>query len=160
MALKLQRHPPRTTFRKEHPMDDAMRARLSDTNVWIRGLYMLLFVIAYNVAEVLLTVIVIFQFVATLITGQPNEPLQRFGRNLSAYFYQIINFLTFNDEVRPYPFADWPDEPVTDNLWTGDNQSEPTPAASEPDSEELPGAQAQSERPDETDGPSDETPKV
>jgi len=139
-------------------MDDAMRARLSDTSLWMRGLYMLLFVIAYNVAEVLLTVVVIFQFVATLITGQPNEPLQRFGRNLSTYFYQIINFLTFNDEVRPYPFADWPDEPMTDSLWTNRQQHASTPAETDADAHTA--AETRSEPPSEPDKPNDGNPKV
>lgn len=136
-------------------MDDAMKARLSDVSIWIRGLYMLLFVIAYNVAEILLTVIVIFQFFATLITGQPNESLRRFGGNLSAYFYQVINFLTFNDEAHPYPFSDWPDAPTTDTPWTGGGQ-DTTPA----EAPQPPAAANPPERLNDSEKPDDAAPRI
>jgi hypothetical protein len=46
-----------------------------------------------------------------LITGSPNVPLIAFGKSLATYTYQIVLYLTFNSDVRPFPFdADWPYE--------------------------------------------------
>jgi hypothetical protein len=53
-----------------------------------------------------------------LFTGGANEPVLRFGRNLGAYIRQVLEFQTFNTELRPFPFSDWPDlDPDDDNLW-------------------------------------------
>ena len=52
-----------------------------------------------------------FQFLASLFTGQPNDQLTRFGRNLARYLQQITVFMTFATEEKPFPFTPWPDEP-------------------------------------------------
>ena len=36
--------------------------------------------------------------------------LLKFSQNLAAYVFQIITFLTFNSEQRPFPFTAWPDD--------------------------------------------------
>jgi hypothetical protein len=44
-----------------------------------------------------------------LFTGKPNERLKDTGLSLAQYVYQVIEYLTFNTEVRPFPFdAEWP----------------------------------------------------
>ncbi len=115
-------------------MEEAMKTRLRDKNIWMRGLYMLLFVIAYAIAETVLTFIVIFQFLAALFTGRVNEALLKFSSHLSAYIYEILRFITFNSETRPYPFGDFPDEPVGKGPWYPDPD---TPADAEPPTEQL-----------------------
>ena len=81
---------------------------LKDTNVWLRLLYMLLFWIIYCVAEVVLGAVVLFQFLIVLFTGSKNDKLLTFGGQLSTFIYQVLRFLTFNSESRPYPFDEWP----------------------------------------------------
>lgn len=76
---------------------------------WMRGLYMLLFVAIYGVAEFLVGAIILFQFGALLLTGGTNEALRRFGRQLAAFGYEIALFLTFNSDRKPYPFSPFPE---------------------------------------------------
>ena len=101
-------------------MEEAIKQRLTSRDIWIRGLYMVFFGIAYSVAELVILVLVIFQFVAILLTGQANENGLKLGKNLSTYVYQVFQFQTFNNETRPFPFSDWPDEDLQDNVWLGD----------------------------------------
>ena len=108
-------------------MEDQVRHHLTSPNIWTRFLYMVLFAIAYSIAEFVIVCIAIFQFFAALIPGRVNEPLLRFGNNLSTYVYQIFRYQTFNSEVRPFPFTDWPDEPQTDNDWLKAAQSAEDP---------------------------------
>ena len=89
-------------------MDDEMKASLTAGESWVRGLYMLLFALIYSVAELVLTAVAILQFLFLLIARGPNVRLQEFGHDLSLYFYQIIQFLTFNTEEKPFPFTPWP----------------------------------------------------
>ena len=113
-------------------MDQTTKDNLADRNIWSRALFMLFFVLAYTVAETILTLLVIFQFIAALVTRHVNEPLQRFGTNLSSYVYQILQFQTFNSETRPYPFSDWPDEAPGETPWSAKSDEVPAPAEDNP----------------------------
>ena len=70
---------------------------------------MLLFAIIYNIAEVILIAVALFQFISNLVTGQSNTRILEFGQSLSLFVYQIWQFLTFNSESLPFPFSPWPD---------------------------------------------------
>ncbi len=85
-----------------------LEANLKSRNTWIRFLYMVMFAVFFGIAEFVLTVVVVFQFFATLITGRSNEQLKEFGASLSRYCYDILRYLTFNSEDHPFPFSDWP----------------------------------------------------
>lgn len=76
--------------------------------IWIRGFYMLLFAVIYGVAKIVFGAIVLFQFGFVLLTTQRNLPLLTFGASLSRFLYEMLLFLTFNTERKPFPFADWP----------------------------------------------------
>ena len=90
-------------------MDTATKDRLGNRNLWLRLLHMVLFAIAYTIAEAIIVCIAIFQFLSALFTGSVNAMLLRFGTNLSHYMYEILQFVTFNDEQLPFPFSEWPD---------------------------------------------------
>ena len=92
-------------------MNDEIKQKILDKNTWLRGLYMLLFILISGVARFVIAVVVLFQFFSVLLTGNTNAQLLTLGQNLSTYIYQITLFLTFNSESRPFPFGDWPDGP-------------------------------------------------
>ena len=92
-------------------MNDEIKQKILDKNTWLRGLYMLLFILISGVARFVIAVVVLFQFFSVLLTGNTNAQLLTLGQNLSTYIYQITLFLTFNSERRPFPFGDWPDGP-------------------------------------------------
>lgn len=112
-------------------MEAETKANLSDRTIWVRILYMVLFVIAFSIAEFLVAVVAIFQAIVVLITGSVNAALHRFGKNLSAYIGAILEFETFNSEALPFPFSDWPDLEPTDTHWSAD-QAQPAATGSEP----------------------------
>ena len=77
-------------------------------NIWIRGLFMLLFVLAYHVTGTVMFIVTFIQFVMMLLSDTPNPRLVSFGRSLGRYFQQIADFLTFATEEMPFPFNEWP----------------------------------------------------
>ncbi len=82
---------------------------------WRRGLFMLICAFLYNVAEMVVVAVAILQFLFKLVTGEENTQLKLFGKGLSIFFYQTMQFLTFNSEQKPFPFSPWPSteaEPV------------------------------------------------
>lgn len=91
-------------------MSEDYKQNIKDHNTWMRGLYIVLFTIIYSVTEIIIALVVIFQFLSLLLTQQKNSKLLIFGKNLSTFIYQILSYVTFNSNERPYPFADFPDE--------------------------------------------------
>ena len=81
----------------------------SRRETWIRLLFVILFAIIYSVAEIVLFALIVFQFGFKLITGETNEFLQQFSKSLNTFIYQILQFVTFNSDDRPFPFMGWPE---------------------------------------------------
>ncbi len=90
-------------------MNDNIKDSLKDNSTWMRILYMAIFVFIFNIVELLIAVLVIFQLLVLLFTGEKNIRLVDFGGLLSQYAYRMLQFLTFNSEDKPFPFADWDD---------------------------------------------------
>ena len=77
-------------------MDNELKQHLTEKSLWLRALYMLLFIFIFWLVEVVLIAVVILQFLLKLFTGNSNRYLLEFGRDLSRYAYQIFLYLTFN----------------------------------------------------------------
>ena len=89
-------------------MSDDIKDNLKSTSTWMRGLYMLLYIIFSRIAELVLGVVILFQFLLKLFTGETNDRLLKLGQGISTYLYQCYQYLTFNTEYQPYPFGAWP----------------------------------------------------
>ena len=76
--------------------------------ILLRILWMVLFVLVWQVAEVVLGVAVLVQLVYRLFNGAPSLSVMSFGDSLSQYLAQIGRFGTFHTDQKPWPFADWP----------------------------------------------------
>lgn len=87
-----------------------LKTNVTRSAIWLRGLFMLLFAVFFNIAEFILVAIVVFQFLNVLVTAKPMPRLVAFSESLGRFIYQIVRYLTFDTEDRPYPFADWPGE--------------------------------------------------
>ncbi len=89
-------------------MDEELKQNIKEPKTWLRGLYMIMFLIFYSVAKVIVFAVIAFQFIFSLLTGKTNDRLTKLGQSLSTYIYQILLFLTFNSNQHPYPFGAWP----------------------------------------------------
>jgi len=95
-------------------MNSELKQHMAASDTWLRGVFILVFAVIFSVAEVLLCAVVVFQFLATLITGATNAQLRAFGLSLAAFIYQIVLFITFNADEKPFPFGPWPESrPLT-----------------------------------------------
>jgi hypothetical protein len=89
--------------------DEAAAPEISRGDVALRALYSLLFGLIISLLESLLFVVVIFQLLYSLVTEKlPSSRVQAFGNGITAYFYQMLRYLTHNDSVIPFPFSDLP----------------------------------------------------
>jgi hypothetical protein len=79
--------------------------------IWIRGLIMLLFMIAYGFGLWVLNLLAIAQFLWLLFARQSNQLIAIFGSSLSAWLAEIGCFITAATEEKPFPFRPWPYAP-------------------------------------------------
>lgn len=77
-------------------------------NQLIRLVFMVIFAALLQVAIMVLWPVVALQFAFALISGKDNDGLRQFGKSLSTFVHQILDFLTYNTEAKPFPFQDWP----------------------------------------------------
>ena len=75
-------------------MSGDIKKNVTRRSIWLRLVFMIVLSVAFNVAEFITFAVVAFQFLASLFTGQPNDQLTRFGRNLARYLQQITVFMT------------------------------------------------------------------
>ena len=94
-------------------MEPQVKENIADTNTWGRGLFMLLFAVIQWVSKTVLVIGIIIQFGFVLFTGEKNERLLSFSKELSKFLYEIFMYLTFNTETKPFPFDAWPESDST-----------------------------------------------
>lgn len=93
---------------------------------WLRGLFMLLYLIAYEVAKVILILLTLCQFLFSILSGKPNANLQQFGDSLGQYAAQMVAFLSYNSDEKPFPFAEWPLARSRTSAQDDEDESPPT----------------------------------
>ncbi len=88
-------------------MDEQINENLKNISSWKRIFFMLVYAVIMGLVRLLLWAVVLLQVASTLFTGKTNDNILNFGKNLSAYLYHILLFLTYNTDQLPFPFSDW-----------------------------------------------------
>ncbi len=81
-----------------------------DVDVWIRGLFIVIFGVIFYFLYGIIWLLVIFQFLTKVVTRGLNPQLMDFSYKLTRYAMQILSYITFQSETRPFPFSPWPGE--------------------------------------------------
>lgn len=88
---------------------DEIVDNLREPSAWIRIIFMVGFaLVMYLVIAPIVLVLMIVQALFSVLTGEPNYNLRRFGGALGEYVLQILQFLTYNSHDKPFPFSDFP----------------------------------------------------
>ena len=75
----------------------------------VRALYTILFLIIIRLISMVLFVIAITQYIYSWLTGEPNEKILYFTEGLAEYSKQLVSYVGFNTDEKPWPVGDWPD---------------------------------------------------
>lgn len=88
----------------------AIEDNLKSRSTWTRCVFMCLSALLLWIAGVVGIFVVVVGFFWVLFTGDVNRQLQTVGNSLAIYVQQIVRYLTFNTDDRPFPLGgDWPD---------------------------------------------------
>lgn len=120
-------------------MSDDFSENIKKQSYWIRILFMVGFMVAIYVTGVILLVLIIAQALFALFTGEDNRNLRRLGASLTQYVQEILNFLTYNSEAKPFPMSPFPQAGDNDSPVSAAKTGNPE-AVSEPDASKKPAA--------------------
>lgn len=91
------------------PSDLEKNVKMRST--WLRLFFMIIFALLYGLSRLVTAAVVAVQFFHVLFTGETNEQLKTFGHSLAIYSYEVVEYLTFNTDTKPFPLESaWPDE--------------------------------------------------
>ena len=75
---------------------------------WRRAGLTVLFAVVYGVLTYLTYLIAVVQIGCAFFLGAANVNIQEFSRGLRNYIGEIIDYVSYNSETKPFPFSAWP----------------------------------------------------
>lgn len=76
-------------------------------SLWLRLIYMILIALMISIAQTVLGVTTVIQFVVMVLSkGEPNERLADFGTSLGIWVAKAARYQTAASEVKPWPWTD------------------------------------------------------
>ena len=93
----------------------SVKENAKNVDTWIRGLFIIVFGVVFHVLYIVIWLLVVFQFLTKVLTGDLNENLSGFSHSLTRFAFQILLYITFQSEVRPFPFSPWPEDAAASN---------------------------------------------
>lgn len=74
----------------------------------LKGLYLVLFLGIGYVSVFIILLVTILHFVLDFVLKTPNKNLTDFSSSLTTYVHEVVSFLTYVSEKKPFPFSPWP----------------------------------------------------
>jgi len=95
--------------------DGKLEKNLKSRTTWLRLVFMCIFGMLASLAGMVGSVIVVLGFLWVLFKGEVNPELRQVGHSIASYMYEIIRYLTFNTDDKPFPFgSSWPSDKAED----------------------------------------------
>jgi hypothetical protein len=89
-------------------VNPAEAAAASGPKPWPRAAVMVAFAVMIAVAQNVLLVVAVLQFLWIAFAGGPNARIAAFARALGDWLRDVAAFQGGASEHRPFPWADWP----------------------------------------------------
>jgi len=91
-------------------MNDQSQETISRRQIGIRLFYSVLFLFIYGICNFLVVLTTLFQFGLLFITLKHSEPVRVFANRVVSYAYRVWRYFSLNSSLRPFPFAEFPEE--------------------------------------------------
>lgn len=103
---------------------DRLRSNIANSRTWTRLAYMLIFALLLHLAGLVMWVLCTLQFLFSLFTGKDNDNLRSLGASIAVFVHQALDFVSYNTEQKPFPFASWPQDPHSSNVIIASDRDE------------------------------------
>lgn len=74
----------------------------------MKALFIILFLAIGYVTAIVVFIVTILQFILDIVLKSPNKNLLDFSKSLSSYSYEVVSYLTYTSDKKPFPFNPWP----------------------------------------------------
>lgn len=82
---------------------------IKSISTWQRLFFVLLYlVVACIIVEAVFVTVVVLQCGFLLLSGKKNDNLLQFANSVLRYYVQVLEYLSFKSDDRPFPFKPWP----------------------------------------------------
>ena len=88
----------------------ALSENIKEPSIWVNFFLKVIYLIFLNFIIPFLGFVTLLQLLFSLGSKKPNDNLISFSKKISIYIYQIINFITYSSDERPWPFNAFPDK--------------------------------------------------
>ena len=88
----------------------ALSENIKEPSIWVSFFLKVIYLIFLNFIIPFLGFVTLLQLLFSLGSKKPNDNLISFSKKISIYIYQIINFITYSSDERPWPFNAFPDK--------------------------------------------------
>ena len=76
-------------------------------NMWLHGLLMLILLLFLNLAQSLLGLCALVQFLWMLVAREPNAHIATFGEQLANWIAISARFISGSSDQKPFPWTAW-----------------------------------------------------
>ena len=102
-------HVPPDARAHEDRGSSTLETNVKQKSTWLRLFFMFVLSLLFGLALCVTAVVVIVQFFFVLLAGESKDELKAFGQSMAIYSKQVIEYLSFNTEDKPFPFdGAWP----------------------------------------------------
>ena len=77
---------------------------------WIRGVFIVIILIGYGLAEALLWFLTAIQFFWVIFKAEPNKHIRDFAYKLKSWTSGAISYCLWETNIPPFPLTSWLDE--------------------------------------------------
>ncbi|MDC3150677.1 DUF4389 domain-containing protein [SAR86 cluster bacterium] len=82
---------------------------IKEPSIWVNFFLKVIYLVFLNFIVPFLGFITLLQLLFSIGSKKPNENLVSFSKKISSYINQIINFITYSSDQRPWPFNSFPE---------------------------------------------------
>ena len=87
----------------------SIEENLRNRSTWKRFLFMIVVAVLFWLGVIVGIIVILLQFLWVLFTGRTKKEFSAVGRQLAEYSREIVLYMSFNTDERPFPFdRDWP----------------------------------------------------
>lgn len=86
-----------------------IESNIKSRSTWMRLVFMIVLGALYALSRLVVFAVVVLQFLWVLVTSEANQKLTGLGHSLAIYTAELIDYLCYVSDERPFPFdKDWP----------------------------------------------------
>ena len=102
-------HAPPEGMADEYHGPSDLQKNIKSRATWLRLFFMIILALLYGLSRLVIVAVVVIKFFYVLIKAEKNDSLLALGHSLAIYSYELVDYLTFNREEKPFPFGPaWP----------------------------------------------------